>query len=364
MPDILAAAEHAIAQGQAEHACRICAACVRVWMNFGYFAEGLAITKRALSLPTAETPPALRARAGAMLTLIRMSAQTADQTRMVEMCNEASALCHRIGDARGIWQVQHQRAWLRRSINPVEGWALHVALLEEARRKEDAHWIAIKLADLAVMSCYDFADHETVLRYTDEALALFEAVNDHWGMCYALITRGAALHALGRLDEALETLNHAQSLGAYMLPAQQAHLEDVMGTVCLAQKNFDVAVSHFAASVQLLRQIGPSFSQHSALANQGIAEVASRHTDDATQNLRRALAYFDGVPDGDPSSAVARCFIARCRIGLAHLAAHAERSDEAATLLREAQRVVDEYPTAFDGFMRSMLREAQDRIGP
>jgi hypothetical protein len=45
------------------------------------------------------------------------------------------------------------------------------------------------------------------------------------------------------------------------------------------------------------------------------------------------------------------------------LAADAERSDEAVTLLREAQYVVDEYPTSFDGFIRGMLREAQERMG-
>ncbi len=362
MPDILAATDYALAQGWAERACRLCTPCAQVWADFGYFAEGVAMTERALALPVAQTPEYVRARAGALLTLVQLSVNVTDQGRVIAICDEALALCRSIGDVRGTWLALHQRAWLWRNIKPAEGWAMHVELLESARRVNDAHWIAIKLTDLAVMSCYDWAEYAAAVRYADEALPLFEAMSNDLGLCYTLNIKGAALRLLNRLDEASEVLEHSRMLSAHISPLQRSHLEDVLGMVCLAQGNLDAAVAHFAAEVRLYRQIGLPFGQYVALANQGLAEVANE-SPDAEQHLSRALAFFDDAPDSDSSSAVAKGFGARCRIGLARLAVDAGHTAKAEVLLRAARAEVDKCPTAFNSFEHGMLNDVEARLG-
>ncbi len=122
MADTLAATRYAIAHKRAERACRICAACASVWKDFAWHAEGLAITQEALALNGDDSDVYKQARAQALLTVVRLSADTTDHARTETLCNEAMTLFIATDDERGMWAALHQRAWQRRRINPAEGW--------------------------------------------------------------------------------------------------------------------------------------------------------------------------------------------------------------------------------------------------
>jgi len=353
MPNILAAGEYLIAHGQAEQACRLCAACDEVWKNLAYFAEGLALTERALVLPGDATNAYKSARANALITSVRLSAETSEHVRTLARCDEALALFRSIGDERGVWAAMHQRAWQVRRTN-ANGWMLHTELLDIVRDAGDTYWTAIKLADLAVMSCFDWGEYEAAVRYADEAADLFEVLDADWGLTYALSTKGSALQLLGRLDEASAILTVARELAEGGSTSQLAHLEEALGTISLARGDAKEAVMHFAEVVHLATRHGSPLSQHQALVHQGLAELAAGDAVQAETHFRGALSFFDASPDIGSE----QCFGAMCRIGLARIAAAAGRRAGAIELLRDARVVIDLYPTSFDAQVRGVMDEA------
>jgi predicted ATPase len=359
--NLLAAAEHALAHRQAERACWLCAACGEVWQNYVYFDKGLTLTEQVLALPGLPTDDYKRARASALITLVRLSAGTTAHARTLARCDEALALYRAIGDERGAWMALHELAWQRRRSN-LDGWPLHVELLGLARAAGNAHWTAVKLTDLAIMCLLDRGEYGQAARYATEAVAMFEQLDDAWGLGYALNTQGTALRLLGRLEEAWDVLTRARGLGGAGSPAQLANIEDALGAVSLARGDAQAAVAHYAAEAQLAMQIGAPLMRHNALMRRGIAELWAGMAADAAADLRLALKYFDT----STGAVLEACNAARCRCGLALLAAWSGRTDEAAALLGDAHATVELYPSAFDAADRKLLDEARleiDRSG-
>ncbi len=219
-------------------------------------AEGLAITQEALALNGDDSDVYKQARAEALLTVVRLSADTTDHARTETLCNEAMTLFIATDDERGMWAALHQRAWQRRRINPAEGWGLHTELLQTVQRAGDAHWIATKLADMAVLSCFDQGDFAAAIRYADDAFNRFEALNNTEGMAYAISTKGGALCALGQLDEALTVLTRALSLSSGGSLGRSAYIEETLGAISLRGGDADAAVQHTSAAVRIAAQLG------------------------------------------------------------------------------------------------------------
>ncbi len=359
MPDVLAAIQYAISQGQAERACHLCESCGSVWKDFAYQAEGLVLTEAALALTGTDQDTYLHARAGALITLVSLSANTTDHTRTRMCCDESLALYRAIGDERGIWMASHQRAW--HCYLADGGWALHNDLLDAIRRTNDAYWTAIKLTDLAVLNCYiksDGSDFTAALGFLDEAIGRFEALNNDEGLCYALRIKGGALGSLSRFDEASDVLHRALRLGATGSLKRLADIEEALGSLSLWRSDTKAAVQHCARSVQLSMQLGSPLGQHTAMTRQGIAEIAEGLTDEAVIHLRRALVYFDT----STSTSFESYFGVLCRIGLAQLAGKAGRKEEAADFMHAAQTMINARSLPFDTYDRKLLEDTRHLI--
>lgn len=354
MPEVLAATRSAIALGQAERACRLCEACGPVWRDYAFHAEGLAVTEAALALADNGASAYPRARAGALMTLSRLSADTADHERSGQSCEEALALYQASGDHNGVWAAMHERAWQRRRLGEDNTDILHTELLEIAQRTGDAFRIATKLTDLAVLSCFDKCDYDSALQLADEALRVFETLPGAESACYALGIKGNALTALGRFDEAQDVLQRAVQLSENGSLAQRAVAEYALGSVNQWRGESQTAIQHFANAVRLTMQIGSPLNQHTALTRLGLAEIAEGLEKGAEHHLRQALAYFDTSGEAGFEGG----FAARCRIGLAQLAARAGRVSEAASHLTVAQKVIDAHPLSFDAYDRGLLADA------
>ncbi len=354
MPDVLAATRNAIALGQAGRACRLCEACGPVWRDYAFHAEGLAVTEAALALADDGGSAYSRARAGALMTLSRLSADTADHDRSWQSCEEALALYRASGDDNGVWTALHERAWQRRRLGEDDTDILHTELLEIARSAGDAFRIATKLTDLAVLSCFDKCDYDSALQLADAALRLFETLPGAESACYALGIKGNALTALGRFDEAQDVLQRAVQLSENGSLAQRAVAEYALGSVNQWRGESRAAIQHFSNAVHLAMQIGSPLNQHTALTRLGLAEIAEGLETEAERHLRQALAYFEASGEAGFEGG----FAARCRIGLAQLAVRAGRTHEAASHLTVAQKVINTNPLSFDAYDRGLLADA------
>lgn len=288
------------------------------------------------------------------MTLSRLSADTADHERSWQSCEEALALYQASGDDGGVWAALHECAWQRRRMGDDNTDILHNELLEIAQRAGDAFRIATKLTDLAVLSCFDKCDYDSALRLADAGLRLFETLPSAESACYALGIKGNALTALGRFDEAQDVLQRAVRLSENGSLAQRATAEYALGSVNQWRSESRTAIQHFANAMRLAIQIGSPLNQHTALARLGLAETAEGMNHEAEGHLRQALAYFDVSEEAGFENG----FAARCRIGLAQLAARTGRISEAASHLAVAQKFIDAHPLSFDAFDRSMLAEA------
>jgi|GEM_PF-4134321 len=325
MPDILMAAEHAIAQGQA--------ACSEVWSRLAYFAEGLAVTERALALPVDGdwSHAYKRARSNALITLVRLSVETAHHDHTLARCEEALDLFGSIGDERGIWAALHQLAWQHGRFQglPRDGWTQHTELLERVRRAQDVNWTAIKLTDLAVTCCFVRGEFAAALRYAEEATDLFRQSGDDSGLVYALSTKGSALRLLGQLDEAEVTLTSARAHCAEGWVAQRSRVAESLGRVSLEQGDAQKAVAHFNEAVDLATRLGAPAAHQQALMHLGLAESAAGLPSQAEIHLCRALAFFDTPP----IAPLEQYHGAMCCIGLARIMVSSGRRVEAEELL-------------------------------
>jgi tetratricopeptide (TPR) repeat protein len=154
-------------------------------------------------------------------------------------------------------------------------------------------------------------DADTATGYTQQALDLFRALDDHWGISAIQYHHGLALHRAGRLQAAL-SVHEAALAQSRRGRAKTVHyvLAD-MGHIALALADLDRAAQHFAEARVVARQLG---AEGSALASLGEGHLARERGELATAagHYREALRLLTGqaTPEWEAAALVGLGFVA------------------------------------------------------
>jgi predicted ATPase/DNA-binding SARP family transcriptional activator len=154
-------------------------------------------------------------------------------------------------------------------------------------------------------------DADAATGCSQQALGLFRALEDHWGVSAVHYHRGLALHRAGRLRAALSAHEAVLAEGRRgRAKAVQYALAD-MGHIALALADLDRAAQHFAAARVAAAQSG---AEGNALASLGEGHLAREHGNLATaaQHYQKALRLLAdrATPEWEAAALVGLGFVA------------------------------------------------------
>jgi tetratricopeptide (TPR) repeat protein len=216
-----------------------------------------------------------------------------------------------LGDTRA---AAYSRALL--AVEGIAGsdWAVSLAMLDEAAAEFDRvgdDW-GRALALFVRMELHFVAgDADAATGYTQHALDLFRALDDHWGISAIQYHHGLALHRAGRLQAALSV--HETALAqSRRVPTKTVHyaLAD-MGHIAQVLGDLDRAAQHFAEARVVARQFGAEGSAPASLGEghlareRGELDTAARHYQETLQ-----LLTGQGTPEWEAAALVGLGFVA------------------------------------------------------
>ncbi len=138
-----------------------------------------------------------------------------------------------------------------------------------------------------------------------QSLALFEALNDEWGIATAQEVLGAIAALTGRADEAHELATQALAVHRRLGGRENiARALDVIGYAAALREDLTTARSCFAESLSLRRANGNRPATAAVLAHLGLVAYLGRRWEDAATGYREGLAR--DIEIGDTAGMV-RC---------------------------------------------------------
>lgn len=174
-----------------------------------------------------------------------------------------------------------------------------------------------------------------------ESLAIFEEIEDRYGMAFALAVLGSIYRDNGRYAEARLSIERAlgisRSLGD---PEGIGHALRRLGYLDLHVGNFAEAQTNFREEARLWRALGLLRLEGEALGSLGETYLAAGDLDAAQQTLLGSLAQFEEL--GDEENALASLF------GLVELAWLRRKPRAAHGLLRDARVILERRSDSYD----------------
>jgi tetratricopeptide (TPR) repeat protein len=176
------------------------------------------------------------------------------------------------------------------------GWAESLAMLDEAAAEFDRigdHWGRALVLFVRMELHFLAGNADAATGYTRQALDLFRALEDHWGIAAIQYHHGLALHRAGRLRAALSVHQAALADGRRGLTKTGQYVRADMGHIALALGDLDRAAQHFAEARVGARQLG---AEGSALASLGEGHLARERgePDSAAGHYQEALRLMAG----------------------------------------------------------------------
>jgi hypothetical protein len=333
MPNIIPAAQHAVGHGLAETACATAAAGVDVWRNFGFWKEGLAIAEAALALPPVESAGYRRARAGALLTVVRLKSYGAEA--LMAMCEEADALFASAGDEDGLWRAAIQRVWTLQQNDIAEALVEQRMLVARARAGNDKHRLGHRLCDFGVQQIYNTDESEDAVRNLREGIRLYQETGETLLRATCVAILGEALARTGQIEKAIALLTREVAESASLPVLQQLDLEGCLANVLAVANQLERSREYYTHSVALALQRGAPDVYYRELLELGLVNALLESDTTAEEILRRVMAHYER--NGEQATHYQRSFANRCRIGLATTAARTERREEAEALFAQVE---------------------------
>ncbi|WP_205661249.1 tetratricopeptide repeat protein [Amycolatopsis vastitatis] len=168
------------------------------------------------------------------------------------------------------------------------------AAAEVARRLGDRHGEAFALQDVAWISVSITGQPERGIACGRAALDLWRELDEPRNAQACLNILGYALRQLGRLDEALECLEEASSIGRrYGLASTENHL----GLVHQRLRRFGEAIGCRERALALNREVGDRSGESVALANLGWAWSRAGEPDQAVGWFQRGASKAHDTGD-------------------------------------------------------------------
>ncbi len=186
-----------------------------------------------------------------------------------------------------LWRLHGRLASAR--ANQSRAIALHARALKQAELAHDSR--AIGLAHYELGQCYrQVGDIAIVREHISKAASALQAAGDRRHLALVHSLSGITLAQVGRLDEAMTALRHAERL------ATASEAADVLATVCgnqanvlMLQHRYEDALALVERSVALHDARGPSHGLAVSLATLGQISVRLGDLTRAADTLHRAL---------------------------------------------------------------------------
>lgn len=162
---------------------------------------------------------------------------------------------------------------------------------EEFGRRGDA-WNSALVLFIHMELRFLLGAEQEATRHAEQALALFRALGDHWGISAVQYHHGLALHRAGRLDAALRVYEQALAEGQFGLTNTVQYALANLGHVALLLGDTERAERHFGEAHVVARRLGAEGSPLGAL---GQGHLGREHDDIASARARytEALHLLD-----------------------------------------------------------------------
>jgi predicted ATPase/DNA-binding SARP family transcriptional activator len=147
-------------------------------------------------------------------------------------------------------------------------------------------------------------DADAATGYGAQALELFRALGDHWGISAVQYHHGLALHRAGRLEAALAVHGAALAQGRLGLTNTVPYVLADLGHIALELGDPDRAAQHFAEARAVARELGAEGSAPASLGEGHLARergdlpAAARHYDTALRLAGQATPEWEAAARG------------------------------------------------------------------
>jgi predicted ATPase/DNA-binding XRE family transcriptional regulator len=299
-PNLRAALDWYLDQGDVARAARLGAALWRFWWVRGHWAEGRArlarLLERSADWRTAE-------RAQLLLGAGALAYYQSDRAAAHALCAAAAELSRDLGDRRALAAALVYEGWTAADWgNPASGRAAAAEALAIARDLGDRSTAARALAVLGVSYLFE-EQPELALPPIDESLALSRALGDQWAIGWALRHRAGV--ALLRRDYAEARALYAEGIALLRAVGDRRHLAVTLLQAGWAEHEvgcWEEAWERYRACLELCRQLGERWLAAAAVwtcagacAGQGQAERAVRWAGAASAGFDRLGATVPKV---------------------------------------------------------------------
>ncbi|MFI7692646.1 AfsR/SARP family transcriptional regulator [Nonomuraea sp. NPDC049655] len=238
---------------------------------------------------------------GAAYALISRAADRHGSGRLDEALADAYAAIELLAahdDAAGLAYAWTWPIWIHIERGEHEQ-AVKIARARLAETGEEDHGTRGNLLRALGTACYQAGETAEAVACYRESLLTAQAVGDRVEMSKVLRRLGEALGALGRFEEAAETLAASLRLfvecGDVLGEALSGH---ALGVVRLRQGDPREALRHLAAALDRLGRDGPQVWRARTLTEMGRAHARLGRHEEATTAWRHALPLFGDTPEG------------------------------------------------------------------
>ncbi|MFI7417244.1 AfsR/SARP family transcriptional regulator [Nonomuraea sp. NPDC049684] len=240
-------------------------------------------------------------RHGAAYALISRAADRHGSGRLDEALADAYAAIELLAahdDAAGLAYAWTWPIWIHIERGEYDQ-AVKIARARLAETGEDDHGTRGNLLRALGTACYQAGETAEAVACYRESLLTAQAVGDRVEMSKVLRRLGEALGALGRFEEAAETLAASLRLfvecGDVLGEALSGH---ALGVVRLRQGDPREALRHLAATLDRLGRDGPQVWRARTLTEMGRAHARLGRHEEAAAAWRHALTLFGDTPEG------------------------------------------------------------------
>ncbi|MEU1722090.1 BTAD domain-containing putative transcriptional regulator [Nonomuraea sp. NPDC005692] len=238
---------------------------------------------------------------GAAYALISRAADRHGSGRLDEALADAYAAIELLAahdDAAGLAYAWTWPIWIHIERGEHDQ-AVRIARARLAEAGEDDHGTRGNLLRALGTACYQAGETAEAVACYRESLLTAQAVGDRVEMSKVLRRLGEALGALGRFEEAAETLAASLRLfvecGDVLGEALSGH---ALGVVRLRQGDPHQALRHLAAALDRLGRDGPQVWRARTLTEMGRAHARLGRHEEAAAAWRHALTLFGDNPEG------------------------------------------------------------------
>ena len=251
-----------------EKGLRLGAAIERFWQRRGYWTEGRERLLEVLALADGQLRTAVKAKA--LRAAGRLARSQGDMTAMRAMGEESLAICHELGDRKGL--AESLLSLVPASADVEAGRALCEEALNVFREIDDTDGIASALGNLGVMA-YRVSDYATAQSLFEEALSIQRRLADKWGVALTLGNLGSV--ARDQKDYARARACEEESLSIFQeLRDKPMIAMELTSVASLALIEGDYATARSLSKEALVTQRELNFREAMAWSLQNLGDVA------------------------------------------------------------------------------------------